>query len=382
VPSEERPSEPPPAATRPGDADDDRALDEWLEFQRHLGEHQAARRTHFASPLIPMEYLLLQALEAWARWPEIMELVTSTTAPEEIGERFRRPGFGVNATHLYCLGALPTGGCSRWAQLGVSRPDERDRLRTVMRFWRGTAEAWRGDGFSTAYAAGDVVRPYPRAVTDDLAGAAVGLTGDDARRRFRRSIATLVQHLFLVNMECRIGMGDSGPYPLPRERTLIVRELSGLSAGWLPWTDVAADVPTSDLVLALVYGPGVQHHVTDSATTFSVPEDPFPLLEAVALFASDGAGALTPLAIDALDPIVAAVEAAQRALYRRVVAWTWDRKVAAGALVYFAMIRPWAVAAGVDGAVDWTMPLAAVDVLPSLRASGAGPSTTDAHQGT
>jgi hypothetical protein len=349
------------------DHDEDGALDEWLGFQRHLGEHQSARRTIFGSPLIPMEYLLLQALETWARWPDIMELTASAMAPETIGERFRRPGFGVNATHCYCLGALPPGGRSRWADLGVVRPDERDRLRTVMDFWRRTSEAWRGDGFATAYSAGDVVRPYPREVTDALAAAAIGLTDDDERRRFRRSLATLVQYLFLVNMECRIGMGDSGPYPLPRERTMIVRELSGLGAGWLPWTDVAAPVPCSDLVVALVYAPGVQHHVTDSATTFSIPEDPFPLLEAAAVFESDGAGALTPLGLDALTPIVAAVEDAQRALYRRIVGWTWDEKVAAGALVYFAMIRPWAVAAGVTDDIDWSMPLAAADVLPTLR---------------
>ncbi len=354
----------------------DAALDEWMAFQRRLGVHQAARRTMFSSPLVPMEYQALQSLETWSRWPEIMRAVDAVLPAEEIGRHFRRPGFGVNATHFYCLGALPAGGRGRWRSLGVVADDERERLVTIADFWRRTTEAWRGDGFTTAFSAGDVVRPYPNELVASLAENAVALDDEELRVAVRRFLATLVQYLFLMYVECRIGIGDSGPYPLPGERTVIVRELSGLSHGWLPWSDVAAAVPVSDLVCVLVYRPGVQHHVTDSATTFSNPDDPFELLESVALYTSDGAGNLAPLPLDALPAIEGAVDLAQRAFYRRLVGWSWEEKVAAGALGYFTMIRPWTVAAGIVDDIDWSMPKAAADVLPTLREMPTRPPLT------
>ena len=232
-------------------------------------------------------------------------------------------------------------------------------------FWHRATCSWRADGFSTAWAAGNVVQPYPRECISGLAATAVGVSPAEVTQ-LRRSMGALMQFLFLNFMECRVGIGETGPYALPRDRVMLVREFGYLGQSFLPWSAVAQQAPFQSVVAALVFRPGVRIEVGDTATSVCIPADPMVDLEAVGLFASDD-GVLTPIGFEELEMAAGAARSAHRSLYRQVAAWTWEEKMAAGAFSYFTTLRPFAVLAGVDSEVDWTVPRAAADIMESMK---------------
>lgn len=341
-------------------------IDEWRHnILTRISGYQAGTRTMFASPLIPMEYLAIQGLEVWDRWPAIVDRITAECSPEAIGADLRRPGLGVNSTHFFCLACLPPGGHDGWLRHGVSYPDTAERFSTLYEFWHGATSSWRADGFSTVWAAGNVVQPYPEACISELAATALGVSPPEVTH-LRRAMGALMQFLFLNFMECRVGIGETGPYPLPRDRVMLVREFAFLGQSFLPWSAVAHDAPYQSVVAALVFRPGVRIEVGDTATSVCIPADPMVDLEAVGLFASDG-GVLTPIGFEELELAAEAAKRADRSLYRQVAAWTWEEKMAAGAFSYFTTLRPFAVLAGVDNDVDWNVPRAASSIMESMK---------------
>jgi hypothetical protein len=341
-------------------------IDEWRHnILTRISGYQAGTRTMFASPLIPMEYLAIQGLEVWDRWPAIIDTITAACTPEAIGAALRRPGLGVNSTHFFCLACLPPGGHDGWLRHGVTYADTAARYATLFDFWHGATTSWRADGFSTAWAAGNVVKPYPAECIEELASAVVDISPSEVTG-LRRSMGTLMQFLFLNFMECRVGIGETGPYALPRDRVMLVREFAFLGPSFLPWSAVAAGAPFESVVAALVFRPGVRIEVGDTATSVCIPADPMVDLEGVGLYASDH-GTLTPIGLDELGAAAAAARHAHRDLYRQVARWSWEEKMAAGAFSYFSTLRPFAALAGVDGQVDWTVPRAAADIMASMK---------------
>jgi hypothetical protein len=345
-------------------------IDEWRHnILTRISGYQAGTRTMFASPLIPMEYLAIQGLEVWDRWPAIIDTITEGCSPQSIGESMRRPGLGVNSTHFFCLACLPPGGHDGWLRHGVTYADADERYSTLHGFWHGTTSSWRADGFSTAWAAGNVVQPYPASCIEELASAVVGVSATEVTE-LRRSMGTLMQFLFLNFMECRVGIGETGPYALPRDRVMLVREFAYLGESFLPWSGVAKGAPFDGVVAALVFRPGVRIEVGDTATSVCIPADPMVDLEGVGLFASDR-GVLTPIGLDELRTAAATARLAHRDLYRQVAVWSWEEKMAAGTLSYFSTLRPFAVEAGVESQVDWTVPQAAAEIMTSMKPPSA-----------
>ena len=199
-------------------------IDEWRHnIVTRISGYQAGTRTMFASPLIPMEYLAIQGLEVWDRWPAIVDRITAECSPESIGAGLRRPGLGVNSTHFFCLACLPPGGHDGWLRQGVSYSDAAERFSILHEFWHGATSSWRADGFSTVWAAGNVVQPYPKECIAELAVTATGVSPAEVTQ-LRRAMGALMQFLFLNFMECRVGIGETGPYALPRDRVMLVRE--------------------------------------------------------------------------------------------------------------------------------------------------------------
>ena len=139
---------------------------------------------------------------------------------------------------------------------------------------------------------------------------------------------------------------------------------------------MAHDAPFESVVAALVFRPGVRIEVGDTATSVCIPADPMVDLEAVGLFASDG-GVLTPIGFEELELAAGAAKSAHRSLYRQVAGWSWEEKMSAGAFSYFTTLRPFAVLAGVDTEVDWTVPRAATDILESMKAAAVRRSVTE-----
>lgn len=337
----------------------------WLDQISTILESVRADRTAIQSPLFPMEYTRLQVLDAWRRWPEMLVAIDQAVPADELGQRFRRPGLGVNATHFFCIACCPVPGLALWRGLGRGQEDDAWRAQTLMDFYRRTAGAWRADGFTSSFAAGGSIRPYGAAETDAIANQAETL--DDAQLgAFRRTLAALIQYSFLLNIECRVGVGDTGPYPLANDRVMVIRELSDLAETWRPWSSVARRVRHDRLVIGLILRPGVAVRITDIATTFTTPGSLLDHVEAVSVFSADSAGELTPLDLDCFQQCAEDVRQPMRDLYRHLSKLSYSDKLAAGILVYFAMIRPWAAEAGLADSLDWSVPQAALPVLGEL----------------
>src|SRR5437588_5933922 len=282
----------------------------------------------------------------------MMRAIDAAMPAEAIGVAARRPGMRVNAAHLWSIANIYLLGRKILTGFGLAE-DEPERTWTVVDFWRRAALAYRGDDTLQAWDAGFVNRPYDDEVVGALVDGAAGV--DDERRAVvTRFNATLVAYLFLLYFDTRVGVADTGPWPMPDGRTLLVRDYYQLGESDYAWSGVAADVPYRNLTAALVLD-DVGVKVNDWGTSVTDPEDYLDRLVAFGLYTTDGGG-LRPVAFDELDGVAGHVRRAQARHYRNVAAMTRRQKVDAGAYVYFSFLRPFAEVAGVAEKLDWTVP--------------------------
>jgi hypothetical protein len=328
-------------------------VNQLIAYHGDVTQAMTAERTALESRLIPVSaYILISAVEAWYRWPDMVAAIDQAMPAEDVGAAGRHPGMRVNAVHLWSLANIYLLGRKMLMTFGMA-DDTLERTRSVIDFWRRAALSYRGDGHLQAWDAGFVLRPYGDDLVADLVGGTVAVD-DDRRAAIKRLNATLVSYLFLLYFDTRVGTGDSGPYPLADGRTLLVRDFYQLGESDFAWSAVARDMPYQNLTAALVLD-GVDVKVNDWGTSITDPEDYLDHLVAFGLYTTDGGG-LRALAHDELDSLTAAVRKAQAAHYRQVAAMSHRQKVDAGAYVYFSFLRPFAEAAGVTDALDWTIP--------------------------
>ncbi|HUQ38811.1 MAG TPA: hypothetical protein VM030_01530 [Acidimicrobiales bacterium] len=363
--------------------------DELIAYHGAISGVMTAERTALESALIPVTaYVLVSAAEALMRWPEMIPTIDAAMPAEEIGATGRRPGSRVNAVHLWSVANIFLTGRKF---LTLFRPDldTVDRNWTVLDFWRRAARSYRTDGNLQAWDAGFVLRPYDATIIDELMAGVVPVGDPDQRRSVMGFNATVMAYLFLLYFDTRVGTGDSGPYPLPDGRTLLVRDFYQMATSDFWWADVAAGVPYDNLTCALVLD-GVELKVNDWGTSITTPEDYLDHVVGFGLFTTDTPDrSLRPVPLDELDAIVAAVRKAQSAHYRNVAAMTRDEKIRCGAYVYFSFLRPFAEVAGVADDLDWTVPRDSVgpiyDMLQPIgpiSTGGAGPPPAEAQPDT
>ena len=328
-----------------------------IDYHAPISQALTAERTSLESRLIPVTaYIVVACVEAWHRYPAMIEAIDAAMPADEIGRRARRPGCRVNTVYLWSIPNFYLLGRKIMAALDPGNDPVEPTWR-VLDFWERAAMAFRGgDGTRQAWDAGGVARPYGDDVIAALRDGAVPV--DEAERAgIKRFSATLVNYLFLLYFDTRVGAGNTGPYPLADGRVLLVRDFYRLSRSddfW--WSDVAADVPYHHLVAGLVLD-GVDVRVTDFGTADTVPEDYLDRVVGFSLFTTDGGnGSLRPVPLHEVDGITTAIRTAQAALYRKIAAMTDDEKIRCGAYVYFSFLRPYAEIAGVANDLDWAVP--------------------------
>ena len=314
-----------------------------------------AERTSLESKLIPVTaYIVVACVESWYRYPEMMRQIEAAMPPEEIALAGHRPGSNINSVYLWSIANFWLIGRGAMTQMDPSL-DDPEKAHTVLSFWERCAKAFRGDGHRQAWDADGIVRPYPQDIVDQLLAGAEPVD-EDQRTTIKRFNATLVNYLFLLYFDTRVGTGDTGPWPLPDGRTLLVRDYYRMSESDFWWSDVAKDVPYHNLTAALVLD-DVRFRVTDFGSSYTEPEDYLDRLSSFALFTTDTPDrSLQPVPLDELDDIVAAVRKAQSQHYRNIAAMERDEKIRCGAYVYFSFLRPFAEVAGIADQLDWTVP--------------------------
>jgi hypothetical protein len=348
-----------------------------IEWHAGISKAMTAERTSLESKLIPVTaYIVIAALECWYRHPEMVRAIDAEMPGAEIGAAARRPGCRVNAVHLWSIANIYLLGRKVLSAFGLA-DDEVERTWTVLDFWERVARAYRADGQAFAWDAGFVLRPYDDDVIGTLVDGAKPVADAGERTRIKQFNATVINYLFLLYFDTRVGTGDSGPYPLPDGRVLLVRDFYQLAASDFGWSEVARDVPYRNLTAALVLD-RVDVRVNDWGTSVTDPEDYLDRLVGFGLFTTDTPDrSLCAVPLDELDGIVAEIRTAQAAHYRNVAAMTRDEKIACGAYVYFSFLRPFAELAGVAGTLDWTVPRDSLgplyDAMAQFEGTNAAP---------
>jgi hypothetical protein len=120
------------------------------------------------------------------------------------------------------------------------------------------------------------------------------------------------EYLFLLNAEARLGISDSGPYPLNVERVLIVRDFFDLKGRYYPWRDVVADVPYHCCTVAFTFDPADFQSIelTDRSELVTTPSRYLDSIREIALLMSDN-GSLQPLPFTEMDWLVRTVKRTQ-----------------------------------------------------------------------
>jgi hypothetical protein len=342
-------------------------LNRWITYHGEISRAMTAERTALESALIPVSaYILIACIECYRRYPEMIEAITETATPEELGRAGREPGSQIDAVHLWSIVNFPLLGRQVLAPFGLVDLDlDVPALATVVDFWRRAAAAFREDGELQAWDAGLRVPRYGPDVVDALVAGSQPIDGR-TREGLMRMNRLLTTFLFLLYFDTRAGYQDTGPYPLGDGRVLLVRDFNRFGVGHFPWSrEACASLPYSNLTVALVLDSGVRVTVNDWGTSITDPPDYFDRLSAAGVFTTDG-GTLAPVSADELDGVTAAVKEAQRGLYRRIAGMSRREKLDAGAYVYFTFLRPFAETAGVDDRLDWTVPRDSLDVYEGL----------------
>lgn len=327
-----------------------------IAYHSEVAAAMTRERTALESALIPVTaYILVSGVECYRRYPELIRAISSVASPEELGAAGRRPGSQIDAVHLWSIANIPLVGRQVMAPFGLLEPDsDLETMATILDFWSRAASAFRADGHRQAWDAGLTVPRYPADVVEAMVGASEPLD-DPGRASLRRLSGTLASFLFLLYFDTRSGYQDTGPYPLPDGRVLMVRDFNRFGPGHFQWSHgVCDDLGHADLAVAFVLD-GVSVTVDDWGTSRTDPTDYLAHTVAAGVFDTTG-GELRPVPPAEWAGVAAAAKDAQRRLYRLIAAMDRGRKIDAGAYVYFTFLRPFAETAGIADDLDWSIP--------------------------
>jgi len=341
-------------------------IERWLRYHSEISYTLTTERTALESALIPVSaYIVIACVECYRRYPEIIEEISRAMPPEELGRAGHRLTTQIDPVHLWAVPNFPLVGRKVLTAAGlVDAADDERRLGAVFDFWARAAAAYRfDDGTHQAADAHGAATPY-RAWVDEIVAACEPVTDPEHRASISRLNALLTSYLFLLWFDTRSGFQDTGPYPLPDGRVLLLRAYNRLGVSHFPWSaEVSAAMPNREVLGAFVLR-DAQLRVTDFGTSVTQPEDYWPCVDACAFF-DVADGGLVAIDGPQRDALADAAKSAQKQLYRKIAAMERRAKINAGAYVYFTFLRPFAELAGVD--VDWTVPRDSTDLYPFLE---------------
>jgi hypothetical protein len=341
-------------------------IERWIRYHGEISYALTTERTALESALIPVSaYILIACVECYRRYPEIIDEISRAMSPEELGRAGHRLATQIDPVHMWAVANFPLVGRKVLMAAGLVDPaDDARRLGTIFEFWARASGAYRfDDGTRQAADGGGAATPY-RGCFDDVVAACEPIGSQEQRAAVSRLNALLTSYLFLLWFDTRSGYQDTGPYPLPEGRALLLRAYNRLGVSHFPWSvEVSAEMPNREVLGAFILR-DARLRVTDFGTSVTRPDDYWPCVEAFAFF-DVSSGALVPIDADARDALAQAAKAAQKLLYRKIAAMERRAKIDAGAYVYFTFLRPFAELAGVE--VDWTVPRDSTDLYPFLE---------------
>ena len=313
------------------------SLDELNDLNNYLAwniwDVLVMRATEGVSGMIPrQEYEILSFMQEFYRYPEFMRMMTDQVGAQgimDIGASAKfEIGTKVNAVHDWCLGAVAfgMGRCGLLALETIEANDYVEESNEILKFMQRVLWGKRQDGYILNSQDRYRCAIHDQSVVDMLMSEVVDFEEDSPDfKAFTRFNATAELLAFFDHYDCRLGLGDTGPYELPDGRILIIRDLF-VNEEIYHWSDVCDGLPYS-YTLAVVIDPeklGLEEiRVNDISTTFTNPKNYIPAITGGAIFVKDKwntpMGEIKPLAIGDLDPHLERIREATVKMYDKTL---------------------------------------------------------------
>jgi PEP-utilising enzyme, mobile domain len=304
----------------------------------------AARATEGESGLIPrQEYEAIGIMNCWFRHPEWLRAIQDRVGPDgmvEIGSLGRREiGTKVNMLHLWALATATSFGRGIATELNLHDLDYKaDRVRETFAIARRLYKGLWDSGPILSSMRGFHAPVLDPAWIERFSADRTPLDDEATRAAFTRFNGAAELMGFLMHFDNRLGLGDSGPYPLPDGGFAIVRDLF-VNETAFHWAAGIEGLPyTFTLALFFDGDSGLDVQMNDLSTMFTTPANYLPFVQGVAVYARDRwdspVADVRLLSADELDTMRTRCEQQSAALYRRIASMTKREKIEAGALVY------------------------------------------------
>lgn len=315
------------------------------------------RATEGVSGMIPrQEYEILAFMHEFYRWPEILQMTTDEVGAEkiiEIGASARREiGTKVNCVHDWCIGAVGfgMGRCGLLALEVIKPQDYIEESNTILKFMQRVLWGKRQDGYILNSQDRYRCQIHEPEILDQLTSQLEQVEdGTEPHENLVRFNAAAELLAFLDHYDCRLGLGDTGPYPRPDGKVLIVRDLFTNEDAY-HWSDVCdhENVPYCyTVVLEIdVEKMGLEEiRVNDISTTFTRPKNYIPYITAGAVFVREKwdtpMGEVYPLKISELGERLGGIQQATLKLYSKTARMSRRQLITNGMYIYYIdMILP------------------------------------------
>ncbi|SNT12767.1 PEP-utilizing enzyme [Rhodococcoides kyotonense] len=313
----------------------------------NLWDILAARISEGESGLIPrQEYEVMGTYLQWQHHPRFHRMITDAVGVDglrEIGGRIRNEvGTKLNPLHIWAAGVPSALGRSIALDLGHEKPGDRtEDLKGAMQFTRRLYRGmWNDQGPMFLSGRGYHAPLLGSEWVDRFIADRTPLAKDpQARKDFQRFNGSTQLASFLLHFDCRNGVADTGPYPLPGGGWALVRDHVLNDPGY-PWADAVRDLPWSvTLVLFFEGEQQISSSVVDIGTMFTTPSNYLKHLTGYAVYVRERSDSpvseIRLLREDELAPLAAKAEKGAAQLYPRIAAMSDREKILAGSYVYY-----------------------------------------------
>jgi hypothetical protein len=315
------------------------------------------RATEGVSGMIPrQEYEILAFMHEFYRWPELLRMTTDEIGAQgvmDIGASARREiGTKINSVHDWAIGAVGfgMGRCGLLALEAIGPDDYIEESNEILKFMQRVLWGKRQDGYllnsQDRYRCQIHEPDFLAQLTSQVEPLEHGSPKHSAFTQFNAAAELLS---FLDHYDCRLGLGDTGPYELPDGNLLILRDLF-VNEEVFHWSDVCEDAKLPHCyTLALVIDPermGLNEiRVNDISTTFTRPKNYIEAIVGGAVFAREKwdtpMGEVYPIKIDDLGEHLGRVQTATLKLYTKTSKMHRRDLIWNGQYVYYVdMILP------------------------------------------
>ena len=315
------------------------------------------RATEGASGMIPrQEYELLALMHEFYRWPELISMTTNEVGVQgvlDIGASSRSEvGTKINAVHDWSLGAVGfgMGRCALLALEAIKPDDYIEESSTILKFMQRVLWGKRKDGWILNSQDRYRCQIHEPVFLESLQNSVEALDPKsplhDALIQFNAAAELLS---FLDHFDCRLGLGDTGPYRLPNGNLLIIRDLFCNEEAY-HWSDVCdhEKVPHC-YTIVLELNPNSMElqeiRVNDISTTFTRPKNYIPHIVGAGVFVREKWNTpieeIYPVPISDLPSRLEGIQNATLKLYTKLSKMSRRQLITNGMYVYYVgMILP------------------------------------------